>query len=63
MAKQKKGGKPAILGLTAGIGKRVVKAKPASIKAGRAKHSAMRGGGSSKRAASRGSSCACIRFY
>ena len=44
MAKKKKGyggsgksgGRPAILALTAGIGKKVAKAKPASIKAGRA---------------------------
>ena len=35
MAQKKNGGRPAILGLTAGIGKKVAKAKPASIKAGR----------------------------
>jgi len=51
MAKQKKGGKPAILGLTAGIGKKVAKAKPASVKAGRAKVTPLRGGGSRKRSA------------
>lgn len=53
MAKQKKGGKPAILGLTSGIGKRVAKAKPASVRAGRAKHSPLRGGGSRKRVISK----------
>ena len=53
MAKKKSSGRPAIVALTAGVGKKVAKAKPASVKAGRAKHTALRGGGSRKRAAAK----------
>tara|TARA_R100000458_G_C8231697_1_gene213221 strand:+ start:240 stop:467 length:228 start_codon:yes stop_codon:yes gene_type:complete len=49
MAKQKKGGRPAILALTAGIGKKVAKAKPASVKAGRATTTIDRRSGAARR--------------